>query len=328
MPMISSTDLLVDRDARSGPRSTIVSIASSIVASAVQRDHRDARDHDLVDALVAELDDRVDHLLLLGLEDALLAALLDDQAQLLGADPLVGRDVGAEQAADPAGDRRERTDQRAEAASRGPPSSRDVESATRSAWASPICFGTSSPNTIVNSVSRIVTTTSAMPSAAFASGPNWRSTSAAPSTRLTAANAEARKPRKLMPIWMTARNRPGFALRRWTRTAARVALVDQLLDPAAAERDEGDLRRREDPVEQDEDDDEAELEAGRRSRGIVTGSGFRRLLGRFRAWLADPGRARRPRACPAGRPSSRPRRRRSGRPRRSRAGRRSSCRRR
>ena len=71
-----------------------------IVAVVGQGDHRDARDHDLVDALVAELDDRVDHLLLLGLEDALLAALLDDQAQLLGADPLVGRDVGAEQPAD------------------------------------------------------------------------------------------------------------------------------------------------------------------------------------------------------------------------------------
>ena len=31
-----------------------------------------------MDALVAELDDRVDHLLLLGLEDALLAAALDE----------------------------------------------------------------------------------------------------------------------------------------------------------------------------------------------------------------------------------------------------------
>ena len=38
-----------------------------------------------MDAPVAELDDRVDHLLLLGLEDPLLAAALDDQAQLLGA---------------------------------------------------------------------------------------------------------------------------------------------------------------------------------------------------------------------------------------------------
>ena len=82
-----------------------------------ERDHGDARDHDLVDALVAELDDRVDHLLLFGLEDALLAALLDDQAQLLGADPLVGRDVGAEQAADqpghPGQERHERPEQHA-----------------------------------------------------------------------------------------------------------------------------------------------------------------------------------------------------------------------
>ena len=62
-----------------------MSIASSSVAPAGSDDHRDARDHDLVDALVAELDDRLDHLLLLGLEDALLAAALDEDRQLLGA---------------------------------------------------------------------------------------------------------------------------------------------------------------------------------------------------------------------------------------------------
>ena len=67
------------------PCSTTVSIASSNVASAGSADDRDARDHHLVEAPVAELDDRVDHLLLLGLEDALLAATLDDQPQLLGA---------------------------------------------------------------------------------------------------------------------------------------------------------------------------------------------------------------------------------------------------
>ena len=62
-----------------------------------QGHHVRARDHHLVHALLAELDDRVDHLLLLGLEDALLATLLDDQAQLLRADPFVGRHVGPEQ---------------------------------------------------------------------------------------------------------------------------------------------------------------------------------------------------------------------------------------
>jgi hypothetical protein len=67
----------------------------------------------------------------------------------------------------------------------------------------------------------MVTTMRATASAASASGPSVRSQSAASSTRLTAAKAEARKPRKLIPIWMTARNRPGLALRRWTRAAAR-----------------------------------------------------------------------------------------------------------
>ena len=62
-----------------------MSIASSKVAVDGQRDDVDPRDHHLVDAALAELDDRVDHLLLLGLEDALLAAALDDEPQLLGA---------------------------------------------------------------------------------------------------------------------------------------------------------------------------------------------------------------------------------------------------
>src|SRR5688572_11631904 len=41
-----------------------------------------------------------------------------------------------------------------------------------------------------------------------------------------------------------------------------LALVDQLLDPAATERDQGDLGRREHAVEQHEDDDEREFEDG------------------------------------------------------------------
>ncbi len=115
--MISSIVLLVDRDAR-------VALLDDRVdrlldgGPLAQRDHGDARDHDLVDALVAELDDRMDHLLLLGLEDPLLAALLDDQPQLLGADPFVGGHVGPEQPADPPGrpgqERHERAEDDAE----------------------------------------------------------------------------------------------------------------------------------------------------------------------------------------------------------------------
>src|SRR3546814_4700724 len=48
--------------------------------------HRDTRDHDLVDAPRAKLDDRVDHLLLFRLEDALLSAPLDEQLELFGTD--------------------------------------------------------------------------------------------------------------------------------------------------------------------------------------------------------------------------------------------------
>ena len=132
MPMISSIDVLVDRDAAVPFGDDRVDRVGDRRVDG-ERHHRDARDHDLVDALVAELDDRVDHLLLLGLEDALLAALLDDQAQLLGADPLVGRDVGAEQPADIAG--HERQARRRAARTREPRNSisRLVAIATRSA---------------------------------------------------------------------------------------------------------------------------------------------------------------------------------------------------
>ena len=108
-----------------------------------QRDHRDARDHDLVDALVAELDDRVDHLLLLGLEDALLAALLDVSRS--------SSELMRSSAATSAPNRRLmcRVVQVRKPTS-GPNnvprifSSRLVAIATRSAWARPICLGTSS----------------------------------------------------------------------------------------------------------------------------------------------------------------------------------------
>ena len=84
-----------------------VSIASLERRVGGEADHRDARDHHLVDALVAELDDRVDHLLLLGLEDALLAATLDEDLELLGAHHARVRLACAEQPRDAVGDRGE-----------------------------------------------------------------------------------------------------------------------------------------------------------------------------------------------------------------------------
>ena len=68
-----------------------------------ERDHVDARDHDLVHAALAQLEHAADHLLLLGLDDALLAAPLDEDPQLLGGDRLVGDVADAEQAGDDSG---------------------------------------------------------------------------------------------------------------------------------------------------------------------------------------------------------------------------------
>jgi hypothetical protein len=69
-----------------------------------------------VDAPVAKLDDGVDHLLLLGLEDPLLAAALDDQLQLLRADLRLLRHVDTQRVGDGAGDRGEDGDEGAEQA--------------------------------------------------------------------------------------------------------------------------------------------------------------------------------------------------------------------
>ncbi len=79
-----------------------------------QADDRDPGDHDLVQAPVAELDDRVDHLLLLGLEDALLAAALDDQLELLGGHLGLARHLHPEQPGDPVRDPGQEPHDRAE----------------------------------------------------------------------------------------------------------------------------------------------------------------------------------------------------------------------
>ena len=84
--------LLVDRDPAVALVDDRVDRLAPWSRSAGERDHRDPRHHDLVDALVAELDDRLDHLLLLGLEDPLLAAPLDQDRELLGAHDAPGPD--------------------------------------------------------------------------------------------------------------------------------------------------------------------------------------------------------------------------------------------
>ena len=91
-----------------------------------------------------------------------------------------------------------------------------------------------------------------------------RAVLASPSTRLTAANAEARKPMKVMPSWMTARNRPGSPCRRRTRLAPRLpsstscsSRLRRTVTRAISAADE-------DAVEEDEHDDDAELD-GRRA---------------------------------------------------------------
>ena len=57
-------------------------IALRSVLSGVEHDHVGARDHDLADDGVAELEDRVDHLALVVLDDVGVAGHVDEVAQL------------------------------------------------------------------------------------------------------------------------------------------------------------------------------------------------------------------------------------------------------
>ena len=80
--------LLVDRDARvTLGHDRLDDLVRGRVSG--QCLDRDARNHHLVDALLPELEHRADHLLLLGLDDPLLAAALDEDHQLLGRDTLL-----------------------------------------------------------------------------------------------------------------------------------------------------------------------------------------------------------------------------------------------
>ena len=213
--------------------------------------------HHLVEPPVAELDDRVDHLLLLGLEDPLLPAALHDQPQLLGRDLRLGRHLGAEQPGDPARDRR------SAAATSGPSSRPRKSSGPDSDEGEPLVVGQREglrhelgEHDREQREDHRDDARARRRSAVPRSMPAPASDSASPSARLTAANAEARKPMTVRPSCETARNRPGSSSRRRTRRAPGLALVHQLLDAAAADRHEGDLGGDEEALEDREDDQE------------------------------------------------------------------------
>ena len=212
-----------------------------------------------MDALVAELDDRVDHLLLLGLEDALFATLLDDQAELLGADPLVGRTSAPNR-------RLIRRVVQVRNATSGPKTTprtsmrRLVDIATRSAWARPICLGTSSPKMIVKIVRSPGDDDQRDPVAAPASGPNVRKPGGHPVDQADRRERGGQEAEEVDPDLDDRQEAARLLLEPQDAGGAAVAFVDELLEAAAADRDERDLGRREDAVEKDEHDDDGEFE--------------------------------------------------------------------
>ena len=120
--------------------------------------------------------------------------------------------------------------------------------------------------------------------------------------RLTAAYAEARKPRKVRPIWVTARKRPGCAIRPLTRFADRLPSSASCSIAGPADRHQGDLGRHEDAFEDGQDDDDDELEdrvhlAGR----VLARPWLRRRRQPVSRGARGSGPGRRRRACRAGR---------------------------
>ncbi len=61
------------------------------------------------------------------------------------------------------------------------------------------------------------------------------------------------------PSWLTARKRLGSSSSRRTRIGGLVTLVDELVDPAPPDADQGDLCGDEERLQERQEDDEQEL---------------------------------------------------------------------
>ena len=136
-------------------------------------------------------------------------------------------------------------------------------SANASGWARASVLGTSSPNTIVNSDSRIVTT-SRPTTPGVARAQRRRSIE---QVRQAGREAHAGERRREEPDErhgeLDDREEPArVAGQPADAPRAAAALVDHLLHAARPERHERDLRGDEDAVEEDEQDDDAELDEG------------------------------------------------------------------
>ena len=76
---------------------------------------------------------------------------------------------------------------------------------------------------------------------------------------LAPAKVAARKPTKVSPIWMVARNLPGLPHESIDASRAAIAFVDQLLDARPADANERELGGHEQAVEEDEDRDDQDF---------------------------------------------------------------------
>src|SRR5712671_4612344 len=287
--------LVVDRD-------TAVAVLHDRLDRLVERRrrldgrHRDPRHHHLVDATAAELDDRVDHLLFLGLEDALLPPPLDDEAKLLGGDLRLVRDIRPEHLRDRTRDAGQQGDQRRE----GP-----REELDRQRQRDRDTLGVGEGEGLRDELGeddreqreqdrdddegdalgaaagdRRDEKPEALDEADRRVGGGEEADDGQPELR------DGEEPARLVE---EAANAPG----------PRPALVDELLDAASADRHEGDLPGDEEALQECQEDDDEQL-TQREVHGAITWRTRRsRVSGAARESLPE----RRPRASPTERPS-------------------------
>ncbi len=211
----------------------LVAVASS-TGTAVDVD---ARHHHLVHALLSQLEHGADHLLLLGLDDALFAAALDEDHQLLGRHPLLVLLADAEESRRRVGQRGQQPHQRSEDAAEEIDRRREDEcQALRVGERDG--RGTSSPKTIVISATINVTIRRAMTPAELASDgmSSSRALEVVDDARPGEGGGEEADERDA--DLDRCQEAPGLADEPVDPLRAAVALVDELLDARPTHADE------------------------------------------------------------------------------------------
>ena len=291
----------------------MVCTISSREASAAQGHDVHARHHDLVHAALAELQDAADHLLFLGLDGALLPSPFHEDAQLLAGDGVVRHVADAEQSGDAVRDGRQQPDHGCEeqAQELDGPGQRErvalgVGQGQRLGHQLAEDDGHEADHEGHDEQGQDVRGRLQRTDGAQAVGHVAGDAGTGEGSRQEAHEGDAQ-----LDGGQQATRALGHATH---ASSARIALVAELADAAAAHRHERDLRRHEDGVDEDEESDDDDLEGGaahQRSEASSAAWAAQGRASRERRRVRDPARdgrwaGRRSAACARGCAPARP----------------------